>query len=169
MRAICEHLWERGYRRPGYMSGERGPATALRRQSEFEGFWAARGVAPLTVLPARAYERAAAGEAMAHYLSATAADNRIDVLMCENDVLAIGAMDTARSTFGLAVPRDLAFVGYDGIDFTGSPSYDLTTYEQPLDAMITRMIAMITGRAPRQSSTMEGRLIVRGSTAAKRG
>ena len=143
--------------------------TALGRQREFEAFWAARAGTQVIELPARAYDRVSGGEAMARYLWAVPKAERVDVLMCENDVLAIGAMDTARFAFGLAVPEDLAFAGYDGIDLAGAPSYDLTTYEQPLDAMAARLIAMILGRSARQSANIEGRLIVRGSTVPNPG
>ena len=164
MGAICDLLWARGYRRPGFMSGPRALSTALGRKQEFESFWLSRRIAPPLELPARAWDRIAAGEAIARYLSGTRKPDRIDVLMCEDDALAVGAMDVARFAFGLMVPADLAFVGYDGIDLAGSPSYDLTTYEQPTDRMIDRLIAMVVGRSARNSVNLEGRLVVRGST-----
>jgi len=164
MREICEHLWVRGYRRPAFMSGPRTLSTALGRMREFEAFWRDHGVAPIPELPAGAYERLAAGEAMAGYLSKTAPDRRADVVMCENDALAIGAMDVARFAFGLRSPADMAFVGYDGIDAAAAPSYDLTTYEQPIGNMVALLVDMIVGRTKRASVNLEGTLIVRGST-----
>jgi hypothetical protein len=50
---------------------------------------------------------------MSRYLSKAPID-RIDVLMCENDALAFGAMDAPRFSFDLGVPSDLAFAGYAG-------------------------------------------------------
>jgi LacI family transcriptional regulator len=164
MSAICRLVWGRGYRRPGFMSGPRAQSTALGRMREFETFWVHQGVGAPQELSASAWDRIAAGETMARYLSTTPKGGRIDILMCEDDALAIGAMDVARFTFGLTVPADLGVVGYDGIDLAGSPSYDLTTYEQPTDHMIDALIAMVVGRAPRQSVNLEGRLVVRGST-----
>jgi len=164
MREICEHLWARGYRRPAFMSGPRTLSTALGRMREFEAFWRDRGVAPIPELPAGAYDRLAASEGMARYLSKTPSDRRADVVMCENDVLALGAMDVARFAFGLKCPADMAFVGYDGVDAAAAPSYDLTTYEQPLGNMVALLVDMIVGRAERASVDLEGRLIVRGSS-----
>jgi len=164
MREICEHLWARGYRRPAFMSGPRTLSTALGRMREFEAFWRDRGIGPIPELPAGAYERLAASEAMAGYLSKTSRDRWADAVMCENDALAIGAMDVARFAFGLRCPADMAFVGYDGVDAAAAPSYDLTTYEQPMTEMATLLVDMIIGRARRASINLEGRLIVRGST-----
>ena len=92
------------------------------------------------------------------------AEERFDVLMCENDVLAVGAVDVARSAFGLRIPEDLAVVGYDGIDLTATSAYNITTYEQPLDEMVTVIMDMIRGRRALESVRLHGHLIVRGST-----
>jgi DNA-binding LacI/PurR family transcriptional regulator len=40
---------------------------------------------------------------------------KVDALVCGNDVIAIGARDTAVRLFGRNVSRDLAKVGQDGI------------------------------------------------------
>lgn len=164
MRDICDHLWARGFRRPAFMSGPRTLSTALGRMREFEAFWISRDVASVVELPAGGYDRIAASGAIARYLSSVRMAERVDVVMCESDALAIGAMDVARFSFGLKCPSEMAFVGYDGIDAAAAPSYDLTTYEQPLGAMVDRLVNMIMGRAKRASVNLEGRLIVRGST-----
>jgi LacI family transcriptional regulator len=114
-------------------------------------------------IAAGAYDRTGAEQAMSRYLS-TAANERIDVLMCENDALAFGAMDAARFSFGLNVPTDLGFAGYDGNELAAAPSYDLTTYEQPWAAMVDRLVGVIVGDVEPASVNIPGRLIVRGST-----
>ncbi|MGO7697157.1 substrate-binding domain-containing protein, partial [Rhizobium leguminosarum] len=78
----------------------------------------------------------AGAEAARTYLSATSPAALIDVWMCENDILARGAMDVARSEFGLGIPQDVAGVGFDNIELGGAPAYELTSYEQPTDEMI---------------------------------
>lgn len=164
MREVGAHLWARGYRRPGFMSGPRTLSTALGRIQQFAIFWKGRSVPDMPEIAAGAYDRSAAAEAMRRYLSAKPDAERIDVLMCENDALALGAMDVARFDFGLTVPGDLAFVGYDGLELAASPSYNLTTYEQPMAMMVERLVAMIVGRVEATSLNLSGRLIVRGST-----
>ena len=130
----------------------------------FGAFWRRHGVLDVPELAAGTYDRKAAGESMTRYLSRVPADERLDVLVCENDALALGAMDAARFSFGLSVPSDLAFVGYDGIDLAAAPAYDLTTFEQPMAAMVDRLVDMIVGRAEPASVNIEGQLVVRGTT-----
>ena len=112
----------------------------------FAAFWRRHGISEVPELSAGSYDRHAAEAALRNYLTTTPAEERFDVLMCENDVLAVGAVDVARSAFGLRIPEDLAVVGYDGIDLTATPAYNITTYEQPLDEMVTVIMDMIRGR-----------------------
>jgi LacI family transcriptional regulator len=161
MEELGRHLLDRGYRRPGF--GPKTLSTALGRMHHFPAFWERHGVAEVPELAAGAYDRTAAGQAMSRYLSTTVGE-RIDVLMCENDALAFGAIDAARFGFGLKAPTDLAFAGYDGNELAAAPSYDLTTYEQPWAAMVDRLVGMIVGDVEPGSVNIPGRLIVRGST-----
>lgn len=164
MRAIVDHLAQRGYRRPAFMSGPKAVSTALGRQQYFAEFWQSLGVHEVPELPAGAYDYKAAEACLRNYFSATPDGARMDVLMCENDVLALGAMDLAQREYGLRVPQDLAIVGYDGNDLTGMSTFDLTTYEQPMGAMVEVLVDMLQGRREHSSVTLPGRLIVRAST-----
>ena len=163
MRAIVDHLAARGRRRPAFMSGPRAMSTALGRQSFFSRYWQARGVAQVPELPAGAYDRHAAERCLRQYLADTPAGQRMDALMCENDVLALGAMEAAQR-MGLRVPQELAIVGYDGNELTGLSAFQLTTYEQPMQAMVQALVDMLRGRRDPVSMTLPGRLIVRAST-----
>lgn len=78
--------------------------------------------------------------------------------MCENDILAMGAMDVARSEFGLRVPEDLAVAGFDNIELGGAPAYELTSYEQPTDEINDAMVAMITDKRAAETVVMQGDL-----------
>lgn len=160
---IGGYLVRKGYRRPGFMSGPRTLSTALGRRRPFVAFWQRHGMADLPELPAGTYDRLAGAAAMRSYLSRTPPAGRVDVLMCENDILAFGAMDVARSEFGLRIPSDLAIVGYDDDEFAAAPAYDLTTYRQPIEAMVAAMVDMIVGRRPLESLQLRGQLVERGS------
>ncbi len=164
MKEIVDHLWSRGYRRPGFLAGPRALSTVLGRRRHYAEYWKQRGVADVVELQAGHYDRQAAAAAARGYLAKTAGEERIDVLMCENDALAFGAIDVARSEFGLSVPEDLAVAGYDGSDFAAAPAFNLTTYEQPMAEMVRTLIDMLLGRIPRESVFIPGKLIVRGST-----
>ncbi len=98
------------------------------------------------------------------YLSDTSPDDRIDVLMCENDILAMGAMDEIRARFHLRVPEDIAIVGFDNYELSGSFGYGITTYEQPRDEMIDAILSMVKGRSDLKTVTLQGEFVVRNST-----
>lgn len=163
MEEIVGHLWDRGYRRPGFMSGAKVLSTALGRREHFEAVWNERGVALKADLAAGVYSSSAGSQAMRDYLSACAPDERVDAIMCENDILAMGAIDVIKEA-GLRIPEDIAVVGFDNFVLCGVPAYSLTTYEQPLHDMVSAVIDMILGRRKPETVRLPGKLIIRGST-----
>ncbi|CAM4117293.1 LacI family DNA-binding transcriptional regulator [Paracoccus yeei] len=164
LREIVDHLHERGYRRPGYMVGAPALSTALGRREHFEAFWARKGVTEIAHLDAGTYSSQGGAAAMRAYLDSTPASERIDVLMCENDILAMGASDVIRHERSLRVPHDVALVGFDNFELCGVPSYGLTTYEQPIQEMVEAVVDMVLGRRPPQTLTLPGRLVIRATT-----
>lgn len=146
LREIVDHLHAQGYRRPGFMSGASALSTALKRRQYFVEFWKEKGVEHVKALSAERYSAEAGRASIRDYMDNTTPTERIDVLMCENDILALGAMDELRGTDGLSVPNDIAIVGFDNYEFGGTAAFGLTTYEQPKDAMIDAIIDMVTGR-----------------------
>jgi LacI family transcriptional regulator, galactose operon repressor len=164
IKEIGSYLVKQGYRRPGFMIGPAAQGSLVSRYRFFKQFWQEQGILEMALMYAGSYDRHLGERALRKYLLETPREQRIDVLMCENDVLAFGALDVARSEFQLRVPEDLAVVGYDGIDLAGSQNYNLTTYEQPIAKMVDNTIGMLTGRVERASISLRGKLIVRGST-----
>jgi LacI family transcriptional regulator len=161
---IGRHLLDRGYRRPGFMCGPRTLSTALGRRRNFKAFWQRERNVDLVEIAAERYSVHAGAESARAYLEKTPAAERVDVLMCENDALAFGALDVIRSEFALRVPQDIAVVGFDDTSLAASPAYGLTTYEQPLSEMIDTTIAMILGRREKMTANIRGRLVVRTSS-----
>ncbi len=164
MAEIVAHLAARGYQRPGYMSGARALSSGLGRQQNFTKYWQAHGVRAIPELPAGTYDYHAAEVVLRRYLQETPAADRIDVLMCENDVLAIGAYDVAQREFGLRIPEDLAIVGYDGMDFATMPMLSITSFEQPMDDMVAALVDMLKGRQPAESVLLPGKLLIGNTT-----
>lgn len=164
LREIVDHLHERGYRRPGYMVGAPALSTALRRHEHFAALWAERGVTAIAHLDAGTYSSQGGAAAMRAYLEATAPGDRVDVLMCENDILAMGAFDVIRHEHGLRIPQDIALVGFDNFELCGVPTYGLTTYEQPILEMVDAVVDMIKGRREPETLTLPGRLVIRQTT-----
>ena len=68
------------------------------------------------------------GRRAMHALMALA--DRPDAVFCANDLTAIGAVDAARD-LGLAIPGDVAVVGFDDVDAATIVSPTLTTVRNP--------------------------------------
>lgn len=159
MTRIGEHLVAQGKSRPTFLCGPRTYSTALGRRRAMQCFWQARGI-EMTEVVAERYDLETAGRTIC---AAFGQGLRSDVLICENDVLAIGAMEALRSQLGLSVPGDIAVTGFDDIELARLPSYDLTTWRQPFQAMADRLVGFLSGREPAQSMRMQGEFVPRRS------
>lgn len=80
------------------------------------------------------------------------------VIICINDMMAMGCMDEARSVLGLKVPSDLSIVSFDGIGMSQFSSYELTTIRQPIGRMSEAAVRMITERVERPDQSHEKRV-----------
>lgn len=68
---------------------------------------------------------------------------RPDALFAANDHMAIAAIETIRSEFGLRVPEDISVVGFDNVPQASWPSFRLTTVQQNIDEMISATKALL--------------------------
>lgn len=111
------------------------------------------------------------GYEMAQRIAALPAAQRPEAVFAVSDIMAFGVLDGFR-LLGVRVPRDIAVVGFDGLPAAGRPSYDLTTVEQPLPAMVGRALGMLQARIgrpllPDETVSLRGKLIVRGSSGSR--
>jgi DNA-binding LacI/PurR family transcriptional regulator len=81
-----------------------------------------------------------------------------DAIICGNDVMAIGCVDTARHELGLAVPAKLSVVGFDGVEPSTWLSYNLTTLRQPVQMMAQAAADMLIGLIAKPDSSPEKRV-----------
>ena len=91
-------------------------------------------------------------------------DGKLDALICANDLMAIGAIDCARVTFGIDVPQNLSIVGFDGVAPAMWASYRLSTIRQPVRRMTEAAVSMLMERIedpdlPPEIRTFSGKLI----------
>jgi DNA-binding LacI/PurR family transcriptional regulator len=82
----------------------------------------------------------------------------LDAAICANDLMAIGAIDSARTNFGLDVPRQLSIVGFDGVSPAGWLAYQVTTVRQPVRRMTEAAVSMLIERIERPDLSPEQRL-----------
>jgi DNA-binding LacI/PurR family transcriptional regulator len=85
-------------------------------------------------------------------------DRRMDALICANDLMAIGAIDSARMNFGIEVPSDLSVVGFDGVGPATWLAYQVTTIRQPVRRMTEAAVAMLIERIEHPDLSPEQRL-----------
>lgn len=137
-RDVAAHLAGAGRRRIGHVTGLTDTSTHIERKRGFLDRLAEGGLRPVaTVCGAFAYNEAhGAVTALLHDRP------DIDALFCENDVMALAAVDVARA-MGRRVGEDIAIVGFDDIAQAGWESYRLTTMHQPIRRMVAETLDMI--------------------------
>jgi len=94
-------------------------------------------------------------------------------ILCFNDEMAIGVMDTAKRR-SLRIPRDLSVAGFDDIRFARYTDPPLTTVAQPMreigEGTVRLLLQILNGQtAPPESITLPHKLIVRSSTGPAEG
>lgn len=82
---------------------------------------------------------------------------RPTAIIAANDVMAIGAMEHARA-LDIRVPRQISFVGFDGVGIARWPAYQLTTMRQPLRRMAEAAAEAIADRIEHPDHLPETRL-----------
>lgn len=126
MAEAVERLVACGHERIAMVIGER--AASDRAQMRHAGFVAAMARARLKPLPL--IEVPFMDAALDRLDAALGAARRPTALVCSNDLLAIRAMRAAHRR-GLAVPRELSVIGFDGIAIGNDLTPTLATLAQP--------------------------------------
>lgn len=92
-----------------------------------------------------------------------------DAIICGNDIMAIGCLDTARHDMRLDVPGQLSVTGFDGMAQSSWLSYNLTTLRQPIQHMTLAAADMLTGLIRSGAAGTERRMfsatLIDGATA----
>lgn len=85
-----------------------------------------------------------AGKACATRWLALPAAERPDAVFSTNDAIALGFIDGLRHS-GVSFPDTLSLIGFDNLPSSAWTPYCLTTFEQPLDAMVLGVLDHIHG------------------------
>ncbi len=164
-RAVVEHLLQHGRRRILFLGNPAIPEIKLR----YEGYRNAlsngpAGTAPACIVPAH-LTADAAYEAMRAHIGA---GRQFDAVFGATDIIALSAI-RAITAAGLAVPRDVAVVGFDDIAMAAHFNPALTTMRQDLARGAHMLVDLLFRRLDGEdspSATMPAELIVRESSAA---
>lgn len=125
--AIGKHLLARGMRRPAFIAAQLDPRTMQRRAGYRRALAAAGFDASLEVLT-EAPSSVELGCELLGKLLKKAPD--CDAVFCCNDDLALGVLFECQRR-GIAVPRDLAVVGFNDLPFAAWSSPSITTVATP--------------------------------------
>jgi DNA-binding LacI/PurR family transcriptional regulator len=164
-RKIAEHLLQQGYRRLAYMAGFSNSTTNQERQSAFTEYVTGQGLPPPQYIDGH-FQRLGMMAAARTLLSQP---RRPDAIFCASDYMAMATIEVARHEFGLSIGGELGVVGFDGIEQASWPTFDLTTYEQPVYTMIDSVVAILDDPSPDRAErvSLKGILKCRGSTKRK--
>jgi DNA-binding LacI/PurR family transcriptional regulator len=166
---IAAFLAAGGHQRIAFMAGTENSSTSHDREEGFTGYLAAQGLrAPMRVVGSYDF-----GEAGAAARALLARPERPDALFCANDHMALAAINVARAEFGLEVGREISIVGFDDAGPAAWPVFSLTTYVQPIQAMVEQVIAITCAQLDDPAGmavqrVVPGRLAVRDSARLPR-
>ncbi len=162
IREMTAYLLDKGYKRPIFLAGPDTQSAKLLRKETFVDIWRQERRYPPEVVHVPQYNYSLSYKVVFDTLSKLPASRFPDLLFCENDVLAIGAMDAIRQGLGMSVPGDIAVLGFDDIEAASSPAYNLTTYKQPISRMADALVRLLkSGSEPAGNLLFEGNFILR--------
>jgi LacI family transcriptional regulator len=166
-RLAAEHLCATGRRRLAFVGG---PFTLSQVRGRLRGAQAAVAEcvgASLEIINT-AEPNVLAGRSVGEQLRQRPPDERPDALFCANDLLAIGVLQALTLVGDVAVPQDIALIGYDDIDFAQSAVVPPSSIRQPSTQIGRAAIDLLTAAADVDHQTQhivyQPELIVRSST-----
>ena len=165
-RRIADLLLDTGHERLAFIAGNINTSTNNDREKGYTDRLNERGYDQIQRAQANfSYE---SGFKAAHEL--LTGKNVPDAIFCANDIMAIGALEAARSLH-LRIPDDVSIIGYDNIPMAAWASYNLTTFSQEVDTMIDETLHILSEKLENPDSVpvfklVPGRLIARESVRA---
>jgi LacI family transcriptional regulator len=164
-RQAVSHLLDQGHRRIAFMNG---PPDLRQCRDRGQGAWEAvqgHGLDPAEVLVSQALASmsATAGQAgLARLLDRPGP--KPTAVFCVNDVVAMGVIRELRSRH-LALPQDVAVVGYDDVPFAEELVIPLTSVRQPMhDLGWSAVDLLLTEPDQPRHITFTPQLVVRASS-----
>lgn len=147
-------LLQSRHRKFGFMAGPATASTTVERGKGFHAEIAEAGHEVVATAHAGEYSYDAGVESARELLGQP---DRPDAVFCANDLLAMALMDVARDEFGLTLPDDLSVIGFDDVDLAAAASYRLSTIRQPLEAMVSETVDILSQRINNWSEDWETR------------
>jgi DNA-binding LacI/PurR family transcriptional regulator len=164
MTDMTRHVIARGYENPMFIAGPQTQSAHVMRKDTFLNQWEkAKGWRPGFITP-NSYDPDKAYRLVRDTFVDMPRSKLPDILVCENDAIAMGAADALRYEMGLRIPDDIALTGFDDVPQGASPHYRLTTYRMPLTAMAEALVSILKGEDNgKDFSHFIGKLVIRDS------
>ena len=164
-KVAAEHFIEKNFRHFGYVAGDVRSSSNMERQLGFFSALQERGFAE-PVLAHGDYTYESGRRAMIELAKKVKFPCGV---LCANDIMALGAIDALKYDLGLKIREDVGLVGFDNKFMSAWPSYSLTSFEVPIEAMardaLQILIENFNDRAmPPVVKKYDLELIERGST-----
>ena len=158
-RVLVDHLHATGRRRIGYVAGLTRTAIGMTRYSAFASRLAELGMRLAGTAAREVYSYEAGWRGALDLLP-----ERPDAIFFASDILALGGLDALRHA---GAAGEIAVVGFDDIPMAAWPGYALTTYRQPIDAIVEKTVELLVAGDPVPARLYElpGELVVRASTS----
>ncbi|MTD27657.1 LacI family DNA-binding transcriptional regulator [Erwinia sorbitola] len=156
---IAQLLLAQGYQRFGYMKGPDTSSGHLQRMDGYQARLQQAGSRIDVVLNAGHYDHKNGYRAMAEYLQSGA--GLVDAIFCENDVLALGAIQALRQH---GRQGQVGIVGFDNIDEAATDGWQLTTWNQGIERLINEALnRLIDNISAPEGDWREGEICIRQS------
>jgi DNA-binding LacI/PurR family transcriptional regulator len=166
--AATSHLLDAGHARIAFVTASDRPASRARRAG-YEAAMRGAGATAQPLIVAVDDPHDLDGRVRDLLGGATAsADSRPTAVVASNDITAVAVLDAAID-LGLAVPGDLAVVGYDNTALASLVRPRLSSVDQPSDSIGQLCVDMLrerlTGRETDRHEVLAPTLVVRASSA----
>jgi LacI family transcriptional regulator len=169
LREVAQSIFDLGHRKVAAIFGPRNTSTGEQREAVLRDALEDHGIVIGSRWSHRGPFEFATGFAGARRLLDQA--ERPTVIVCGNDVVALGALNAARE-LGLLVPEQVSIVGFDDLPVASWPIVRLTTVAFDLDAMARAAAELLVERLegesgpPFRTVIFESRLVRRDTLAA---
>jgi LacI family transcriptional regulator len=129
-RLAVEHLIEQGRTRIAYLAGSFDIRQVSDRLAGAELAVAAHPGVSIEVIPVEALT-VLAGRSAGQKIAMRAAEDLPDAIFAVNDLVALGVLQALVMRGTIEIPRQIALIGYDDIDFASSGVVALSSIRQP--------------------------------------
>jgi LacI family transcriptional regulator len=167
-RLAVEHLITQGRRRIAFVGGPLQIRQVVDRLAGARQAAAEHPEVSLEVIETRALS-VIEGRSAGNSVLARAADDRPDAVFAANDLIAMGVLQALNMQGALHVPRDVALIGYDDIDFASAAVVPLSSIRQPSALIGQTAVELLLDEAkdasiPPRQIVFQPELVVREST-----